>query len=222
MNNWNLELIDIRPSVLLLIKNVLINIENKYGLNSSNYLAYHDVYHTLDVVESMDSLCQKAIKLNKITPKVRELLLVAAAYHDYEHNKATENEIISANKSIEDLNKLNEFSVNDIELVKSAILATKVNFDNSGNMTQSATNEYTTQLLADADLASLGKPTEFFVSRIKLYFEEINKKHASQTWVEFINHEISFLNYHKFYTEQANILFPHKNENLKYLTDQLH
>lgn len=220
MSEQGLPLIKLDPELEMLIKDALKTVNSKYGSASPNPKPYHNSLHTMDVVESASALADSAISSGKINSNDKRLLIIASAFHDTEHGRANQqNERISASLAISKMRKTRSYSAGDEQRVKQLIMATVVYFDDSGRMQKSATEDYLTRLIADADLAHLGGPTEVFISRVEAYFLEIHKGAdlGGKIWQDFLESEIIFLNDFQFYTEEANQLFPNKSENIAYI-----
>lgn len=85
-------------------------------------------------------------------------------------------------------------------------------------MSQSATADYRTQILADADLAHLGKPKEDYIETAINYFCELNPgvEINSAKGLAYLKDQVPFLNNHTFNTPEASRLFNHKAANIEY------
>ncbi len=98
------------------------------------------------------------------------------------------------------------------------ILATTVYFEN-GTIKQSATEDYLAQIMADADLAHLGRESSLYWERAESLLREIKKTDnpTPEDRSAFIKSQPSFLKNHKFHTEEAKQLFPYKQENIAFV-----
>jgi predicted metal-dependent HD superfamily phosphohydrolase len=204
-----------------LITDGLALVEQKYGLQSSDYLAYHNTEHTNDVMRAAEAIGHAAQLQGKITELDVELLILAACYHDAEHGMhGSDNEHESIHIVTKKMFDSGAFTEHEIAKIEALIKATIV-LSSTDGIIQSATNDYATQILADADLSNFGKPFKEFWDRSKKYqleyskvpFEELNK--AAQG--KFITSQIKVLQKHTYYTPEANEIFGHKLQNIEYL-----
>ncbi len=211
--------INASPQVLQLLNQALNLVESKYGPNSPHPLAYHNAQHTLDITHAVNELADLALSRKLIEEQHKPLLLIAAAFHDAEHSPGnSQNEAMSAQLAVHAMRQAGGFSAADEKIVTNAIMGTVVYFKNDV-MKQSAGNDYLVQLVADADLATLGRPTPQYWRRANCFFEERNPGASRQgpVWADFVTGQASFLGNHQFYTTEANELFPHKTANIAYI-----
>jgi predicted metal-dependent HD superfamily phosphohydrolase len=209
-----------RGEALGIITAGLDRLKLRFGPKGMTPLAYHNENHTKNVLQAAAMLADKAIQNMRINQHDKELLLIAAAWHDTEQALGSgKNEQASAAAAVEEMMKANIYSEKDKQKVAEIIMATQVRYDSNGAMTQSATENYLTQLMADADLASLGKPTIEYWENAKKLFSELNPdaKIDAETYNNFIASQVPFLEHHYFYTQEAKELFPHKQENIEYI-----
>lgn len=108
------------------------------------------------------------------------------------------------------------FREEDIIKVTAMIMATAVTLDTLGIMNQSARDDYCTQIIADADLSSLGAPPNQYQDRALCLLKELKGrgKLTAKERQEFFAYQEAFLRNHHFYTEEAKKLFCHKEENI--------
>ncbi|MFO0882022.1 MAG: hypothetical protein U0491_01050 [Candidatus Saccharimonadales bacterium] len=194
-----------------LINDCLIELDQKYGSNSKHFLPYHNAEHAHDVMDAA-VLIGKEQKLDSHTI---ELLELAACFHDIEHGIGRgEDEKASARIASERMTSIG-YSTEDAHRVTEMILATTVDF-RDGAINQSATDDITTQIIADADLASFGRPFATFWDRsLKLRQENGHTSElVGQEKQDFLRSQISVLEKHSFYTEAAAQIFSHTAENI--------
>ena len=207
-----------------LINDGLVLVDTKYGPHSSNYLAYHNAEHTCDVIEAAEKIGLAAFNNSKITELDVELLILAACYHDAEHGMhGSNNEYESIRIVTEKMKGTGEFTEQEISKVAELIKATIVVSSKKG-IVQSATNDYATQILADADLNAFGKPYEVYWDRSKKYYEErvgasFDSADASEQR-HFIDGQINVLQTHKYYTKEAETVYPNTSSNVTKLIEQ--
>lgn len=207
---------EVDPVADVLINRALTIVHDRYGDNSDNPRAYHNVDHTLDVLEATELLGDTAIACCKINPDDKRLLLIAAAYHDTEQSFGSgENEHASAKLAIAHMKETGAFSEEERQKVHRGIMATQANIKN-GVITQSAGNYYFGQILADADLASVGRPTAHYMEVVANLFRELHPEEeiGGEAYADFMAEQVFFLNHHRFNTPEADKLFPHKQENV--------
>jgi hypothetical protein len=128
----------------------------------------------------------------------------------------SENEHESIRIVTEKMLQTGAFSDEDIAKVIAMIRATIVVSVQDG-IVQSATEEYVTKIIADADLSNFGKPFDEFWDRSKKYLlERDNKKFEDLDVVsrfKFIASQAKMLEQHKYYTEEAVTMYPNTKEN---------
>ncbi|MFK8005143.1 MAG: Pycsar system effector family protein [Saprospiraceae bacterium] len=174
--------------------------------------AYHNIQHTLDVVNATKQLSAA----HNLHSKELELLLVAAWFHDIGYDEGPlGHEARSCNYAKSFLEKY-DFEEADIKLIQNCIMATK--------MPQSP-NTLFEKILCDADMSHLGK---------KIYWERCGRirqeltltKNTTMSEPEWIDFELKFIVNHNYHTALANHLFEKRKRKhirqLKKLNDRLH
>lgn len=152
------------------------------------YLHYHNLSHTKDVIGS----CKDYSTRYELNPEEHDLLMIAAAGHDYGFLVSTEDhEAISARIVARKMAAFG-YDPSDIEQVKNMIASTKI--------PQSPKTKLD-RIIADADLDYLGRDDYDKISE-RLYQElsELNKLKDRKSW---LNLQISFLEMHSYHTEWA-------------------
>ncbi len=123
-----------------------------------HYLTYHDVNHTLYVIEKAEYIALK----EETSKKNVRLVKIAALYHDVGFVNTREGHEKESCKIAKLQLKGYDFPKEDIDVVCEAIMATKI--------PQNPTN-YLGQILADADLEYLA--TSRFKSVSELLYKEM-------------------------------------------------
>jgi hypothetical protein len=151
-------------------------------------ITYHDVNHTIDVVDT----CYRYTKIYQLDERQVELLLLAATGHDYGFLISPENhEHIGADLITIFMTRYN-FDIEAQDIVKGLIMATRIP-QHPNNMLEA--------IIADADLDYLGR-TDYPLISDKL-FQELkyyNKIQSEEDWREL---QIKFLSSHRYHTSWA-------------------
>ena len=174
--------------------------------------AYHNIQHTLDVVNATQQLG----KAHNLHSKELELLSIAAWFHDIGYNKGPiGHEERSAEYAKAFLEK-HDFAATEIEVIQQCIMATKM---------PQTPNTLFEKIVCDADMSHLGK---------KIYWERCGRirqeltltKNTTMSEPEWINFELNFIVNQKYHTAQANHLFEKRKRKhirqLKKLNQRLH
>jgi predicted metal-dependent HD superfamily phosphohydrolase len=194
-----------------LITEGLQQLEHSYGVHGIHPLAYHNLEHATDVMSATRAMTVLAINTGKITFEQAELLMLAACYHDLIHDESGENEAASAKRLTDRMRETGEFTDKDYDFVTRAILATR--FTRKGDkIVQAGGDSLEEQLMADADLASLGRRFDVFWDRAQKLRQEEERAEPQQ---DYIRAELAFLRGHKFFTDEAEQAFPHSASNIE-------
>lgn len=215
-----------RTATKELVSFALSEVERKYGKSQGDGLTplkYHNLVHSQDVFWAGQQLADLAVKNGKISQDDVDLVEIAGASHDIEQSLGGgANELESARIIEEKMRKTQVFTEDDIGKVRKMILATTVYFKD-GVMKQSATDDYLTQIVADADLAHLGRESEIYWDRAESLLKEMKKTDnpSPEDKLAFIKSQPNFLKNHKFYTQEAKTLFPHKQTNIAFVQTKI-
>lgn len=169
-------------------------------------LSYHDVGHTMDVVNVSRALCEHY----QLSSHDTLLVTIAALFHDtgfihtYDGHEA---------KSVEIMKNYFKDTIDrsDLERMAGMIMATKVPQDPTGLLES---------ILADADLDYLGR-ADFYANDAKLY-AELDKWNKISSKNDWLIEQIEFLEDHQYHTDRSRDLRgQHKAERIMELKHQL-
>ncbi len=150
---------------------------------------YHNYEHTLAVV----NISAEISEAEHIEKSRQELLLLAAWFHDTGYTKGYENHEELSVEIAENYLKSKSYSVEDINIVRNCILATK--------MPQNP-KEDIERIICDADLYHLGSDNFFEKSSLlKLEIQELCEMNYSE--LDWLQKNESFLKDHKYFTDYA-------------------
>jgi HD superfamily phosphodiesterase len=156
----------------------------------SNLYSYHNLNHTLTVVSAVKELCKK----EEIKGEDKELLLVAAWFHDTGYTVGFENHEKESVKIATAFLKEKGQSDDFIENVSSLILATVKEY---------IPKTHLEKIMKDADYAHLVGP-EYEITCELLRIELKNAFNISYSNTEWAKENLNFLmNKHRFYTDFA-------------------
>ncbi|WP_456440786.1 HD domain-containing protein [Psychroserpens sp.] len=170
---------------------ILKDVTSLLNKELSKYLTYHNINHTLSVIDKAEHI---AIKEN-VSQKNVVLVKIAALYHDVGFIKIRdgheEESCIIAKEQLKGYNYPKE----DIDIVCETIMATKI--------PQNPTN-HLGQILADADLEYLAtnrfKPvSELLYQELKYFNKDLSRNQWDQMQIDFIEKHEYFTNYCKRY-----------------------
>lgn len=182
-------------------------------------LDYHNLNHTYDVMNEANNLFEDALQAGKVTEADRDCVQIAAAGHDERQDLGRGlNESESAKIMRERMRKFMVFSEVEMQKVESMILATTTYFDKDGIMHQSAPEgNYLAMLLADADLANLGKDTTVYLASSEKFMRELNggQLPSKDKQIAFWKSNVGLLTHHQYYTEEARLRYPNQQANLE-------
>ena len=165
---------------------------------------YHSIQHTRDVVE----VTQELAEMNNLSGDELEIVMLAAWLHDTGYTESYENHEEASINIARSFLTNNNYKDSGIDKITECIEATK--------MPQSPKN-LLSEIICDADLASLGRKNYFAKSElIRQEWKERKIKDLSKK--EWIEYEIDFLSNHTYFTNAAKLLFDtQKADNIKKL-----
>ena len=153
-----------------------------------DYVSYHNLAHTMDVIEC----CKKYLNIYELTPLQEDLLIIAAASHDYGFVVSPDSHEATSAKMMSKIMKTHGYSSRSIRIVKGMIMATK--------LPQSPATKLE-NIIADADLDYLGR-TDYDEISDRLY-QELKHFKKIQTLRQWLELQISFLENHTYHTQWA-------------------
>jgi hypothetical protein len=120
-------------------------------------LFYHSIEHTKNVMQTVYDLAVA----DNLSPRKIEILVVAAAYHDWGYlETSAHNEPIGAKKAVSEMTNIGGYSSTETSEVESAILSTALEKNKDGVLVQNPRTELG-KYLCDADLSGFGRPRFF-------------------------------------------------------------
>jgi predicted metal-dependent HD superfamily phosphohydrolase len=211
---------DREAAVQRLVNDAVGRVEIWYGPSGETPKNYHNTGHTLSVMTAASDLSDLAIQRGKLPNEDKELVIIAAAFHDVHHSAGSDNEKVSADLAADAMLSSGAFSRKEIKQVKKIIRATQV-FVQDGAVRQSANKKnYTEQILADADLSNLGKPFEEYWNATFALYRETHPEHTPSVR-GVAAFAFNFIKGHSFYTAEACELFPYHDDNIAKLKEIL-
>ncbi len=185
---------------------VKIEVLSKLRGGLSNQLFYHNIEHTLCVMQSTEELTS-SMDFNEVEV---ELMLTAALFHDtgylYQYD---DNEEIGARVAQEILRGFN-YTPDQIDQICRIICDTSIKVSCTNLMSE---------VVRDADLSYLG--TSGYVPIAELLREEFSAYGRDFSDEEWLSLQINFLESHQFYTSAAIDLYEeNKQLNLKLLIER--
>ncbi len=166
--------------------------ENRLEQELSPYLLYHGIWHTREeVVPAAETLAG----MEGLQGDSRSLLLTAAWFHDLGFiEQAADHELIGVQIAVQVLPSLG-YAADEIEVVKRAILATRLP-QSPGDLLE--------QIMADADLDVLGR--ENFMQRntdLRRELASLGREFTDEQWV---TGQLKFVEGHRYFTASARSL----------------
>jgi predicted metal-dependent HD superfamily phosphohydrolase len=179
-------------------------VEEFFKKNLSENIFYHNIDHTLDVVEA----AEKIGRFCDLTEEDMETVLLAAWFHDTGYYEGQLDHEIKRKEIAENFLRNNHVSEKRIAEVCGCIIATKIPQRPVNNLEE---------VLCDADLYHLA--TNEFFKKSELLKKEISmavdNKVEDEEWYK---NSIKFLKKHHYFTQYGKEkLFPVKQKNLKKL-----
>lgn len=191
-----------------ILHKVRAEVERIFQEELSEEFVYHNRAHTQSVVDNCDVFAQHY----ELSETEREILAIAAWFHDMGYSKGYEEHEASSEKMARAfLNKL-DWPADKIEQIAACIKATKVEVPPTNLMEE---------IIKDADLANLGEESFFDHSNRlrKEWFTILGEYHTDKGWNEL---NLSFLSQHEYFTAIARErLGERKRQNLQLLKKEL-
>ena len=170
---------------------------------------YHSLNHTFEVYENCLNIAEK----EKVSESNKELLLIAALFHDTGYSSGPTNHEKRSAKIAEEFLTKEGYPPERTEAVKHLILSTEFAIDPDGKLQS---------IIKDADLAHIGKST--FTENCSLLLAETqflnpDKDLSDRDWLET---NIEFIENHSWNTKGAKKLYNKKKKsNLSKLKSEL-
>ena len=190
---------------------ILESVENHtkkfFEQHISEKYAYHNLQHTINVVNAVKEICAK----EEVGAAATELLEIAAWFHDLGYNEGAEGHEKRGADYAREFLKENDYAEAGITTIRNCILATKY--------PQVPTTLFQ-KILCDADLSHLGK--DIYWNRCGKVREELalvkNLVMNERDWIDF---ELEFMQNHQFQTTTGKALYDkNKRKHIKQLVKQ--
>lgn len=197
----------------------LREIRSRYGTGENDGrspLKYHNASHAKHVLKAALQIAESMIRQEKIEEEEKPLVIIASVFHDFEQSAGTGNETRSALAAEAAMSQSKVFAKTEIETVKQMIMATKVTFHDSVLKQSVLSDHVLSQIIADADLNSLGQNFEVYWDQSQRLLQELSRKSriGRREVINFCEKQIALLQNHEYYTGEANRFFPNKENNL--------
>ena len=161
---------------------------DKLAHELSNSLTYHNLSHTERVIQHASVIAEE----EGIVGHQRDLLLVAAAFHDAGFLEIYKGHEEVSCKIAKTYLPGYEFSAEDIVIICEMIMATKI---------PQTPKSFLGQILCDSDLYYLG--TSDYVAIAEKLFEEFLQQDILNDKVQWQKQQNAFLKDHKYFTQSA-------------------
>jgi uncharacterized protein len=159
---------------------------NKLQAELSPSLVYHDIRHTLEVMEESKALAE----LCGVSKTEQELLQIAAAFHDIGYLEIYDGHEAKSCEIVKNILPFYSFTEAQITRICELIMTTK--------MPQSPF-DLESGILCDADLDYLGRDDyEEKAQSLRIELESIGIKYSDEEWLSV---QINFLRNHAYHTE---------------------
>jgi predicted metal-dependent HD superfamily phosphohydrolase len=152
-------------------------------------LLYHNIEHTLDVLQSAERLAT----LERVNGYDLTLLKTAALFHDSGMLIRYEDHELASTQLTKEYLPHFGYSEEDIRVINDMILTTRLPQSAQSNIQK---------ILCDADLDYLGRD-DFFIIAHRLQYEWNTLKVNVTTLIEWYQLQLNFLSTHTYYTHSA-------------------
>ena len=178
--------------------------ESLFNKVDKKKLSYHNWKHTRNVFNAASLIAEHTDNVNE---EERELLQIAALFHDVGYLITPENHEARSAKIAEEFLQKHELDQKSIDTVKQLILATKLGHTPANILEK---------VIMDADLSHLGRADYIETTYLFLSKEMSDQMNQSLTAKDWALKCVDFLSNHKFQTPYAEELYGKaKQENLK-------
>ncbi len=172
-----------------LIDEISLYIKNLFHRHLPPSYLYHNLQHTKDVVNTVNEIAENT----GVNKEEKELLLIAAWFHDTGYIKSMDNHEELSSEIAEAYLKQRNYPSAKINIIISMILSTRVPQNPQTKLEM---------ILCDADIAYIG--SEILIEKIELLREEwkktLNKSFSDYEW---LNKNIAFIESNSFHTDYA-------------------
>jgi uncharacterized protein len=162
-----------------------------------SHFYYHNVDHTIDVMQAAESIADK----EGIDENDRRLLVTAALLHDTGYLFTRDGHEVASCAIAREYLLVYNYNPEEIETICSLIIATSI--------PQSPQNRLE-EILCDADLDYLGRDDFFILS--KRLFDELLAEGIVKNEEEWNRQQASFMEEHKYFTKTSIMLRQGKRE----------
>ncbi len=171
-------------------------------------LHYHNLKHTQAVVAAADEIG----KHTRLTAEEREIVLLAAWFHDLGYLESRKNHELHSAKMAEKFLEENGYPIEKTDKVKSCIAATKVPTSPANRMQE---------VLCDADMIHLaGADYRHRSNHLRQEMDEDSEEKISEK--KWLKSNLGFLKNHQFYTDYAIEKYgPAVTENYRHLKEDI-
>lgn len=216
-----------RVAIRGVIELAIAQMRASYGTGGSDPRQYHNEVRTQRVIDDANLIADRAIESGTIVPADKELIHVAAAYHDVvQHLGRGLNEEASAQMAQKVMYEFPDiFTPEDRAKVARVIESTTPKDDLVDRHV--TPGDHLVEVLADAEFAFLGSEWGVFWNSTMALFHELKtddekrkRKYPSPepiNVVEVARFGFQLIKGHRFYTPEAEKLFPNKGRNLERL-----
>lgn len=164
-------------------------VTSKFKAQGDDKLAYHNIEHTRQVAAAAEEIANNS----DVTPREKEILLIAAWFHDLGYTVQSENHEEIGREMVEEFLQERNYPVEDIRKVGECIMATR--------MPQEPSDELE-RIMCDADMMHLAD-----VAYLEILSKLRNELEGRYKWDiaddEWLRKNRQFLASHQFFTEYA-------------------
>jgi len=173
----------------------------------SETICYHNIDHTLEVVEAVEIIAEDC----KINANELEIVLVAAWFHDTGYYKGCENHEKASAKIAQTFLREKDVSGEFIDAVSRCILSTKV---------PQKPKALLEKIICDADLYHLA--TDKFFEKSELLWKEFSFTNQDMTPESWLSQSRQFVKEHRYHTDYGKReLYPKLIKNLELLNTKI-
>src|SRR5262245_16814281 len=166
---------------------------------------YHNLNHTLEVVRNCDRLAE----LEDINAESRQLLLVAAYFHDVGLTAITNTDLdsfeagrsVHEEKAVQTMREILPsygFEAEELEIIARLIMATKW---------EHIPEDTLEQIISDADMSSIGQETDHFINTSEGLRKELSAFGIENNETEWYENQKEFVGAYAYHTASAHSLF---------------